>query len=887
MKNNISFFILIIFLFNLIFANISSSKEQFIFNITEVEILDNGNKFKGLKRGIIISDNGVKILANNFEYNKIKNILIAEGDVKIEDNFNSYTIYSDKVTYFKNEEIIKTYIKSKAIYDELIIDANNFELNKITNVLTAKGKVEIKDKENDYLVNSDKIDYFISSEKIFSKNKTTGVLKSKYKIESSDVLLDRNKKLISSNNFSEILDDNLQKYTMEQFVYFFENEFLKAKNLEIISRSDVPKSESDNYKFADGFFDLKNQSFTAGSTEIFLKKDTFDDEDNDPRLYGISSNSKNQITQVKKGVFTSCKIKNGKCPPWSIQAKKITHDKNKKQLQYDNAIFRVYDYPVLYFPKFFHPDPSVKRQSGFLKPQLNQSEILGNSIFLPYFHVISENKDYTFKPSFFDSDILMLQNEYRQIDKNSSFITDFSFTKGYKSSLSSNKNSISHIFAKYNSDLNLKKFSDSKLEIFFEKTTNDTYLKIFDTNLIDIDKTIKPGDPNNMHSGFKINLNNDTTYFNGGFDIYENLTVSKSSDKFQFILPHYSFGTGGLSNNFGSINLTSSGENNLSNTNNLKSRIINNINFKSYDYFLNNGLKNNFNYYLKNLNTLAKNDIIYKNSPQLEFSNIFEFQSSLPMIKNGDFFSEYLEPKFSFRYNPTDMKNYSNSDKLISNDNIFDINRLGIDDSFEAGKSLTIGLNYKKEKKIKGLEINDINNYFETQIATVIRDKKENFIPTKSTLNRKNSNIFVSITNNLHNIVKFDYDFAIDNDLKSVEYNSLNTKFILNDFSSEITFIESNGEMGDQSIIDSKFFYEINDYNNLSFGTRRNRRINLTEYYDLLYEYKNDCLTAGIKYKKTYYQDRDVKPTEDLMLTFTFYPLTTYEQKIDQELYRN
>ena len=306
-----------------------------------------------------------------------------------------------------------------------------------------------------------------------------------------------------------------------------------------------------------------------------------------------------------------------------------------------------------------------------------------------------------------------------------------------------------------------------------------------------------------------------------------------------------------------------------------------------YDYFSNNGFKNNFNYYLKNLNTLAKNDLIYKNSPQLEFSNIFEIQSSLPMIKKGDLFNEYLEPKFSIRYNPTDMKNYSNADKMINNDNIFDINRLGIDDSFEEGKSLTVGLNYKKEKKIKGLDVNEINNYFETKIATVIRDKNEKFIPSKSTINRKNSNIFGSITNNLHDIIKFDYDFAIDNDLKSIEYNSLNTQFIFNDFKSEITFVESNGEMGDQSIIESNFSYEINEFNNLTFGTRRNRRINLTEYYDLLYEYKNDCLTAGIKYKKTYYQDRDVKPSEDLMLTFTFYPLTTYEQKIDQELYRN
>ena len=26
-------------------------------------------------------------------------------------------------------------------------------------------------------------------------------------------------------------------------------------------------------------------------------------------------------------------------------------------------------------------------------------------------------------------------------------------------------------------------------------------------------------------------------------------------------------------------------------------------------------------------------------------------------------------------------------------------------------------------------------------------------------------------------------------------------------------------------------------------------KIDLTEYYDLIYEYKNDCLIAGIKYK--------------------------------------
>ena len=66
--------------------------------------------------------------------------------------------------------------------------------------------------------------------------------------------------------------------------------------------------------------------------------------------------------------------------------------------------------------------------------------------------------------------------------------------------------------------------------------------------------------------------------------------------------------------------------------------------------------------------------------------------------------NNYITQKLSFRINPSDMKNYSNEDRKITTDNIFDINRLGLTDSFEAGKSLNIWLiikDYKKENKNK------------------------------------------------------------------------------------------------------------------------------------------------------------------------------------------
>ena len=224
------------------------------------------------------------------------------------------------------------------------------------------------------------------------------------------------------------------------------------------------------------------------------------------------------------------------------------------------------------------------------------------------------------------------------------------------------------------------------------------------------------------------------------------------------------------------------------------------------------------------------------------------------------------------------MKNYSTSDKKINVGNIFSNNRLGFEDTLEAGKSLTLGVDYKRENN----DLDKINNYFEVKLATVLRDKIEQHIPTTSTLNKKNSNLFGSISNNFSDQFKLNYNFAIDNDLNKFEYNDFNATLSINNLVSTFNFIEENGVMGNTNAFENSISYTFDENNYLSFKTRRNRKLNLTEYYDLVYEYKNDCLTAGIKYKKSYYQDRDLKPTENLLFTLTLFPLTTYEYVADE-----
>ena len=302
--------------------------------------------------------------------------------------------------------------------------------------------------------------------------------------------------------------------------------------------------------------------------------------------------------------------------------------------------------------------------------------------------------------------------------------------------------------------------------------------------------------------------------------------------------------------------------------------MINNLSVQSYDYFSKNGIKNNLNYYLKNTISAGKNNNEYDSSPHIKLMSIFEMASSFPLVKKNENFIDNLNPKLSLRLNPSDMKIYKNEKRQINTENLFNIDRLGFIDTLESGQNLTIGLDYKKEK------IDNINKYFELNLGKVIRTKSNKNIPSNSTLNKKNSNYFGKLTNNLNENIKLNYEFSINHDLDEVQYNSISTSFSKNNFVTTFNYIEENDDVGSTNIFENVTTFNIDDQNFITFRTRENKEIDLTEYYDLIYEYRNDCLVTGIKYNKTYYQDRDLEPTRRFYVYYKTYSLTAVEQKL-------
>ena len=525
MKNKILYFF-IFFLINFTYFSAVIS-EEFNFDITEIEIVDDGNTIIGSKNGIVKTNNGVVISANTFVYNKLTNILTANGNVKIIDSNRKLEIYSDIAIYEKNKEILITNQNSKAIYDlDKLIFADSLKFDRNKNILTAKGNVKIKDNINDYLITGNDFTYFKNSEKIISDGEVKASVQSKYRITSKDVIYYIKENKLTSEYKTKIEDQNLNIYFTEKFDYQLNQEIFKGEKVLIISNYNLPNS--DKFFFKNAIINLKEKKFIGQKTEISIHKSIFNNSKNDPRLKGVSSISDSNITLINKGIFTSCE-KNDNCPPWSIKAKKIKHDKTKKQIEYQSAVLKIYDLPVLYFPKFFHPDPSVERQSGLLKPEINSSNILGSSFTIPYFKVISDSKDITITPTLFDSKTLMSSIEYREVKKNSNFLLDVGLVDGYKSPTVNKKKNQSHLFLDYNLDLGLENYILSDFKISVEKVSNDNYLKIFDPYITK--SSLRPDNFDKLNANMKIFLNHENYDLELGMESYENLQIKENSDR--------------------------------------------------------------------------------------------------------------------------------------------------------------------------------------------------------------------------------------------------------------------------------------------------------------------------------------------------------------------
>ena len=134
MKNNFTIFFINIFIFlfniNIVYA------DDFNFTASEIILLENGNLIKATNGAQVLTNDGIIINSKEFEYDKIKNILIATGEVKIVDSINQLTLSAPKISYDKNNEIIITDQKT------IILVNNQYTINS-KNIIFDRKKMKV------------------------------------------------------------------------------------------------------------------------------------------------------------------------------------------------------------------------------------------------------------------------------------------------------------------------------------------------------------------------------------------------------------------------------------------------------------------------------------------------------------------------------------------------------------------------------------------------------------------------------------------------------------------------------------------------------------------------------------------------------------------------
>ena len=445
-------------------------------------------------------------MKNNFFILIILNFLYLY-DVALSESF---TLNSKRLEFLKNKNQIIAY-DGQAISNNknLIIKSDKFIYQKNLDLLTSSGNGEA-------LVNSKKI-IIKYDEAIFdqtnntikaNKNVKISDFNNTFKILNDEIFYDQKKNIISSDRTSKLEDYKGNIHFVDSFIFEIDKNLIKAKNL--ISKD----TQSNIYNSSLAFINIKSGKIFGKDANVLL---------NNYRFKGNSIILDDDKLNITKGVFTTCK-KREECSPWVFGAENIKHDKTKKEISYKKAFLKIYDKPVLYFPKFFHPDPTVKRKSGFLIPSFKNSSNTGGYIDLPYFNAVSENKDFTLTPRFYNNENFLIQTEYRQKNLRNNQIADFSFFNKKKS------NNKSHFFYKLDKELITKNFDKSKLEFNFQSVSNDTYLK--SNNL-----------KNNITQNFDVLENSlKLDFFSNDITVkvdaitYENLNASAAS-RYEHILP--------------------------------------------------------------------------------------------------------------------------------------------------------------------------------------------------------------------------------------------------------------------------------------------------------------------------------------------------------------
>ena len=772
-----------------------------------------------------------------------------------------YSIVHSENLNIESKEIILDKNKNTSIFEnKVVIDTSDgkkivsdfAEYNKKQGFVKLKNNIIVTDKNNN-IIETDYAEYYEKNRVFKTKGATKITTTENYVVETNDIVFDNKKKFISSNKKTKINDQSNNIIYLQSFEYEIGTNIFKS--LENITVEDNKKN---TYRFSQIYIDTKKKEILGTDIKAYLNSKEFKiHPENQPRIFANTVSLERNERTFDKSIFTLCNYREkDKCPPWTIQSSKMFHDSKKKTIYYDNAIIKIYDLPIFYLPRFSHPDPSVDRRSGFLSPAFYESKNLGGGLSIPYFFDLGRDKNFTLTNRFYVSENPLFMGEYHKAFKNSNLLTDFGFTEGYKKTSSTKKaGDKSHLFLNFFKNFNLNEKSKNTLNLSAQHVSNDKYLKLYKikSNLVDYNQ-------NSLENTIDFTHEEDDLFLGINTTIYESLQEDYE-DKYEYIFPNATLSKNLINDQLlGNLDLQSNLEVRNYDTNKLTSFFVNDFNWSSKNLFLDKGLSSKFLGNIRNINYEAKNIDLYKRDYTNEVHGALGLISKLNLEKENGSRKHSLIPKILLRFSPGSMRKESSGSKLNPS-KAFNLNKLDEKYNYEKSLSATLGLDYKTK-------INNFNE-FDFSIAQVINQKENKKMASVTSMDEKLSDLVGSVSFKPNKKSNIKLNFALDQNYQDINYNEVETNFNFDFISFDFNYLSEKKHIGNKNYFKTKVKLKNNDDGLFAFETKRNLVTNSAEFYDLSYEYMNDCLRAGLVYRREFYNDSELEPENSLMFKVT------------------
>jgi len=731
--------------------------------------------------------------------------------------------------------------------------------------------------------------YELEAEKVEYKNKANLVIatgnafaKNNFnkKIYADKIIYNKEKNIIFTVGNSKY-DDGIIKLFADNFKFNINLKIIEAKkNVKLLD------DKNNKYNFSFIKYYQTKQLIIGEDIKVNLSDGSYLDAST-----GELSN-KTKITKLKNSRYTTCsKIMNDNkfCPSWSLNSKNVIHDKDKRKIIHKNALLKIRNIPILYSPYFSHPDPTVKRQSGFMPPLIKTISNIGRTVKIPYYWVISDDKDLTFSPVYYADEKNALLSSYRQDLKNGFLNIESGYSGGYKrtNKTGRTKGSRNYLFAKYEGISKGTIFKNNEVKFKIERISQKNFVRVNKINTALFKEDIKT-----LENSFKITSFDNNKRLEIRTGIFENLTI-QNNDKYTYFFPDGIFSYSSTKFENFKLNFNSYFQGKKFSDNQKQFKLRNLVNLENKQLVNKSaGIGTVFKANIYNKNIFNRNVIREKENENIDNFYTLAMNNNLPLVKFGKNIYHTLTPRIFTKYTSGKQLDASTNLKILNYSDIFSMNRTNDLDTPETGLSAGYGIDYTLNKNIKD---NSSGLKFSTSFGQILNSSKESKLPNTTSLNNKSTdylgyfklNIFEKSKDKNEtkmntilqesfrsNNFSVSYNYNLANNFEKINRNSFSIDSTYNNFKSSISFDEKNNHIGNERSVRFDLKKLFNNFYYFRYDGKKNLLNDQSEYHNFSINYENDCIVTSLALSKNFYYDQDFSASKSLLLNITLKPFS-------------